>query len=118
MRIVKIMNQSRSICDICGINEAIYKCKICKRNVCYDDFDEERGVCKICAASLCQICNSRLSVTYCPYCGRLVCIEDSIQLDNVRRVCIDCYKKGAIKLSKNLKYVDGAIKLSKRVKTL
>jgi hypothetical protein len=109
-------NEENILCDICGKKKASYKCKICNRNVCEDDFYKEEGICKICAISLCQICKTRLSVTYCQYCGRLVCTEDSIQLDNVRRICIDCYnKKKHQDIITNKEYIQGAIRLAKRI---
>lgn len=77
-----------------------------------------KGICSICASSLCQICSERLALTFCPVCGRLVCYEDSVQLDNVRRVCRDCYMKGyrtARDLPSEGKYIEGALRLARRV---
>jgi hypothetical protein len=109
-------NGEKVLCDICGKKNALYKCKICKRNVCENDFYDEIGVCKICAASLCEICKTRLSVTYCQYCGKLVCTEDSIQLDNVRRICIECFKEKKYLVTKvSNEHTQGAVKLAKRI---
>ncbi|MGC8566543.1 MAG: hypothetical protein ACP5I6_04650 [Caldisphaera sp.] len=106
-------------CEICDEKEAKYECKICKRKVCEDDYNKNKGICKICSSLLCEICHERLSITFCPICGRLICDKDSVQIDNVRRVCIDCYNKyfkGKLFYPNNSsKYINGAIRLAKRV---
>lgn len=101
------------LCEICEASEAVYKCRLCGREVCERHFNKEKGICTICEGSLCELCHQRPSITFCPICGRLVCYEDSVQLDEVRRVCKECYAKGlANSYSKgfkiNLTYVGGA----------
>ncbi len=106
------------LCEICHVNEAAYTCRLCKRRVCREHFDETKGLCKVCSASLCQICGARLAITFCPVCGRLVCYEDSVQVDNVRRVCRECFQKGLrwpFGPSGAEVYVSGAVRLARRV---
>ncbi|ADL19492.1 hypothetical protein ASAC_1087 [Acidilobus saccharovorans 345-15] len=49
-----------------------------------------------------------------------MCYEDSVQIDEVRRVCKECYAKGLVGSyfsgSKiNMTYVGGALKLARRI---
>jgi hypothetical protein len=81
------------LCEICGEKPATHRCPLCGRWVCDDDWDEERGVCTLCATTLCQVCGKRLAVASCPACGRLVCDECSVQVTPVVRLCIDCYRR-------------------------
>ena len=105
------------LCEICHIREARYVCRLCGRRVCEEHFDKEKDLCVICSSSLCELCGVRLAVTYCPVCGRLICYEDSVQVDNVRRVCRECYAKGLTKPSPQNKdaYLSGAVRLAKRL---
>jgi len=91
------------ICEICGLKPASNKCKICGRNVCRDHIKDD--ICTICRETLCTICNKRPSIGYCSICGRLACDECLVQIDNVRRICVECLAKlgGIIEAKKILK---------------
>lgn len=41
------------------------------------------------------MCRERLSIARCATCRRLVCVECSVQIDPVRRMCVECVKLGA-----------------------
>jgi hypothetical protein len=82
----------KGYCEICG-RRAVARCKICGRLVCEEHYDKKRGICVICAQSLCEICGKRLAVGRCVFCKRLVCDKCSVQLDNVRRICVECLYK-------------------------
>ena len=93
---------------------------MCGRLVCDDHYDVRTGLCAACSSALCELCGERLAVTFCPSCGRLVCYEDSVQIDNVRRVCRECYAKGVTARSLRDRkvveaYTSGALRLTKRV---
>jgi hypothetical protein len=79
-------------CEICGA-PATRRCPLCGRMVCDEHFNEELGVCAVCAQSLCMICGRRLAITTCPLCGRMVCVECSVQVDSAVRICKECYKR-------------------------
>lgn len=105
-------------CEICHVNEAKFTCRLCKRRVCRDHYDEAKGLCVVCSSSLCEICGLRLAVTFCPICGRLVCYEDSVQVDNVRRICRRCYEAGLrwpVGVSESQPFIGGAVRLARRV---
>ena len=109
-----------ALCEICRAKEARHRCRLCGRLVCEDHYDARTGLCAACGSALCELCGERLAVTFCPSCGRLVCYEDSVQVDNVRRVCRECYAKGvtarALGDSKLVGlYTSGAVRLAKRV---
>ncbi len=105
-------------CEICHVNEAVFTCRLCKRRVCREHYDEARGLCVVCSSSLCEICGARLAVTFCPICGRLVCYEDSVQVDNVRRVCRKCFEAGLRWPTGSREaeaFISGAVRLARRV---
>lgn len=79
-------------CEICGEKPAVATCRICGRHVCSGHISED-GVCSVCMETLCSICGRRLSIGYCVICGRIGCDQCLIQVDNVRRVCVDCPRK-------------------------
>ncbi|MCE4617132.1 MAG: hypothetical protein F7C32_00910 [Desulfurococcales archaeon] len=78
-----------SYCEICNEKEALYKCRVCGRNVCEEHVSPE-GVCAVCSTTICEFCGKRLSIGYCIVCGRLGCRECLIQLDPSRRICPSC----------------------------
>lgn len=43
-----------------------------------------------------MVCGRKPSIGYCISCGRLGCDDCLIQVDNVRRICIDCAKSKGI----------------------
>jgi hypothetical protein len=104
------------LCEVCGEAEATHTCRLCGRKVCDKHFDSKTGLCAICSGALCEICHEKLAVTFCPSCGRLVCYDDSVQIDEVRRVCKECYAKGFRGPNVQLEapYIGGAIKLARR----
>ncbi|GAB6147792.1 hypothetical protein [Stetteria hydrogenophila] len=85
-------------CEVCGERPAVASCSVCGRRVCERHLRRDprsgRPICAVCEQALCMICGERLSVGYCVSCGRLVCVECSVQIDNVRRVCVECYRRG------------------------
>lgn len=86
------------LCEVCGERPAVTACSLCGRRVCERHAVKEspsgRVVCVLCKSALCEVCGERLSVAYCVSCGRLVCVECSVQIDNVRRICVECARKG------------------------
>ena len=68
-------------------------CRLCGRSYCGSHGSS--GLCVACEKALCGVCRGRLAVGHCQSCGRLVCEECSIQVDNVRRVCVECAARGA-----------------------
>ncbi|MGC9210194.1 MAG: hypothetical protein ACP5FT_02885 [Acidilobus sp.] len=109
-----------NLCEVCNLRPALHVCRICGRRVCEEHYDESRGICVICASSLCEICKERLAITFCPVCGRLICYEDSVQVDNVRRVCRECFDKGfrGPVMTQARTFVGGPVRLARRVVTL
>jgi len=105
-------------CEVCGESAAIESCSICGRRVCkshlYREASTGRVLCVICKSAVCSVCGERLSVTYCLSCGKMVCTECSVQLDNVRRVCIECARKG-VKPKPAPKNLKGASRLTLKV---
>ncbi|WP_048058945.1 hypothetical protein [Desulfurococcus amylolyticus] len=85
-------------CEICGEKEALYKCNLCGRRVCEDDFDSAKKTCKICSEALCEICGQQLSIGYCKHCGRIGCEDCLIQVSPVEYICKDCAAKYHLKL--------------------
>ncbi|MCE4618990.1 MAG: hypothetical protein F7C37_06070 [Desulfurococcales archaeon] len=85
-----------AICEICGENPATQECTVCGRYVCNKHISN--GICSICKETLCMICGRKPSIGYCISCGRLGCDDCLIQVDNVRRICIDCAKSKGIAL--------------------
>ena len=85
------------ICEICGKREAVARCSYCSRNVCdrcvTSAYGHQEQVCRICEQLMCQVCSSRLSVTKCLLCNRLICRYCSVELDEVRRVCSECFSQ-------------------------
>lgn len=79
-------------CEVCGENPAVSECKLCGRRVCENHISN--GVCSVCEETLCAICGERLAIGYCISCGRLGCDECLIQVDNVRRICVECAEQG------------------------
>lgn len=82
-----------SLCEICEEKEAHYVCRLCKRKVCEDDFNKERGICKVCEMSICEICNENLSIGYCEICGRLICEKCTAYSNGTSRICVGCISK-------------------------
>ncbi|MCD6563952.1 MAG: hypothetical protein J7K23_08595 [Thermoproteales archaeon] len=82
-----------SKCEICGKpTDNLFKCNICGRLVCSEDYNFSKGICAACEESLCQICGKNLSIGYCKICGRLVCEECSIRR-GPELICKECAKK-------------------------
>lgn len=48
----------------------------------------------MCSEALCSVCNSNLSLARCYSCGRTACVDCLVQLDSVRRVCVECMRSG------------------------
>ncbi len=88
------MGSDRGLCEICRDVGATATCRTCGRRVCARHYERGRGLCIVCTASLCAICGKRLSIARCQVCLRLVCAKCSMQVDPVRRVCLDCYRSG------------------------
>ncbi|BBG23822.1 hypothetical protein IC006_1117 [Sulfuracidifex tepidarius] len=89
-----VINSKDSLkCEICWENDSKHCCKICGRKVCEEDFNKERGICKVCEMSICQLCQRNLAIGYCECCGRLVCIECTAYHDKSRRICKECFQK-------------------------
>ncbi|MEB3765132.1 MAG: hypothetical protein GSR77_03075 [Desulfurococcales archaeon] len=85
-----VKTQYNQLCEICNQNPATHTCKHCKRKVCTKHYNKQTETCSICTQALCQICGKKLSIGYCITCGRLGCIDCLKQIDNVRRICIEC----------------------------
>ena len=109
-----------TICHICNEYPAKGRCSKCGRPVC-SRHAAGNGLCIICNEALCRICRSELSITHCISCGRLGCHKCLIQLDNVRRVCIECVRRGNIievleERRKGIwKYASGARRLTENI---
>ncbi|MGB9827281.1 hypothetical protein IMZ38_03125 [Thermosphaera chiliense] len=86
-------NALQQRCEICMVNDAVYTCRLCGRRVCRQDFDDQRGICKVCSLTLCELCGKQLSVGYCVVCGRLGCEDCMIQVSNVAYICRDCFAR-------------------------
>ncbi len=82
------------LCSICGLEEGVYKCRVCGRLVCSRDFDKSRGVCIICRDTVCSICGKYPSIGYCMICGRIGCEECLVQVTTVSYVCRECIREG------------------------
>ena len=78
-------------CEICEVNEAIGRCRICGRWACSKHLIN--GVCAVCRDLRCQVCGVRLSIDSCLICGRLVCRRCSVELQPGIRVCRNCYRE-------------------------
>jgi len=77
-------------CEICDKKISVgFKCRLCGRTVCAEDFEPRNGICVACKESLCEVCNEKLAIGYCKICGRLVCEACSLK-DGVALVCKDC----------------------------
>lgn len=87
-----------TLCDVCGLKEAKYKCRECGREVCEDDYDPETGLCSICRETRCEICGRRPAIGYCMVCGRIGCEECLVQVSLVSYVCRSCTMGGRYKL--------------------
>lgn len=85
-------------CVICGINDALYKCRLCGRMVCSKDYDHVIGLCSICKTTRCEICGRYPSIGYCLVCGRVGCEDCLIQVTLVSYVCRECVRKGLYEL--------------------
>ncbi|RUM47335.1 MAG: hypothetical protein DSY37_02800 [Hyperthermus sp.] len=81
------------LCEVCGVRRAERVCPLCGRMVCSSHYDEDRGICSLCAETLCENCGRNLSITQCPVCGSLVCSDCSVQLTPVVRICTRCASK-------------------------
>jgi len=81
------------LCDICGLYEAKYTCRLCGRRVCEHDYIHDEGVCTVCRDARCRICGRYLAVGYCSVCGRIGCSDCLIQVDLVTYMCRECYVK-------------------------
>ncbi len=81
------------LCSICEEKEAKYRCRICGRPVCEDDYVAEKGICRVCEETLCEICGKYPSIGYCMVCGRMGCEDCLVQVSMVSYICIDCYRK-------------------------
>lgn len=66
------------------------KCPGCGREVCVEH--QVNGLCLVCSQTQCAICGEKPAIGYCVLCGRLGCDECLVQIDNVRRVCIECIR--------------------------
>ncbi|WP_244372465.1 hypothetical protein [Staphylothermus marinus] len=86
------------VCDICESKPAKYKCPVCGRYVCEDDFDFNKGVCKVCSETMCEICGKYPSIGYCMICGRNGCEDCLIQVTPVSYVCKECIRQGRYRL--------------------
>ncbi len=84
---------AKRLCSICGLEEAVYKCRLCGRWVCSRDYDSSRGVCITCKYTLCRICGRYHSIGYCRVCGRIGCEECLIQETLVTYICRECYER-------------------------
>ncbi|MEZ0393733.1 MAG: hypothetical protein ABWK00_01620 [Desulfurococcaceae archaeon] len=80
----------RGSCEICMLRDATRTCPSCGRRVCDDDWDDERGVCKVCAETTCEICRRRPAIGYCRVCGRVGCEDCLIEESPVSYICVDC----------------------------
>ncbi|AAY80748.1 hypothetical protein [Sulfolobus acidocaldarius] len=78
-------------CEICEEEIGTFECKICGRNVCKLDFNEEKNICKVCEMSLCEVCGEKLSIGKCEKCGKIICEKCVGYNDGVRRYCKNCY---------------------------
>lgn len=81
-------------CEICEEKISFFKCNVCERHVCHDDYLMDKKICKVCEMSLCMICKSNLSIGSCEYCGRIICEDCTQYFDGARRICKECYRKG------------------------
>jgi hypothetical protein len=80
-------------CEICGLNPAEYKCRVCGRRVCREDYIAERGVCAVCEATLCEVCKRGLSLATCIVCGRHCCEDCLVKVSQLEYMCVECFKK-------------------------
>ncbi|MEB3774068.1 MAG: hypothetical protein GSR86_03980 [Desulfurococcales archaeon] len=108
------------VCEVCREYPAKATCRLCGRRVCIAHVTGE-GLCTICSRSLCQLCGRRLSVTHCMICGRLACSDCLVQVDNVRRICVECARRMGVERARRwpgraviLEYTRGARLLSIR----
>jgi len=82
--------REKFICEICGKEyNKLNVCKICKRDVCDNEFDINKGICEVCKMTLCELCHKYLAVGICFKCGRLVCELCSKKI-NVAFICNKC----------------------------
>ncbi len=82
-----------TLCQVCEEARARYSCPKCGRRVCISHYNISLGVCSVCSEALCSFCKANLAISRCMLCGKLGCNECLIQVDNVRRVCIQCIDK-------------------------
>ena len=92
-------------------------CRMCGRHVCIAHMTGD-GLCTICSKSTCQVCKRRLSLTHCMACGRLACSDCLVQVDNVRRICIECVRRLGVERARRLPGKDMVIKYSRGARTL
>ncbi len=86
------------LCSICERKQAKYRCRICGRPVCEEDYILEEGICRVCKVTRCEICGKYPAIGYCMICGRIGCEDCLVQVSPVAYVCKDCIKEGRYKL--------------------
>ncbi|MEM1919074.1 MAG: hypothetical protein QXP72_03600 [Desulfurococcaceae archaeon] len=79
-------------CEICDFELAMYRCGLCGRIVCAQDYDFDKNICLVCRDTLCNFCGSKLSIKYCRICGRVGCDDCLIQESLVSYVCKECIR--------------------------
>ncbi|MFZ8783336.1 MAG: hypothetical protein ACO2OR_05065 [Desulfurococcaceae archaeon] len=79
-------------CEICHSKPAVYKCRVCGRRVCSDDYDVSDGVCSACSVTLCKVCRRNLSIATCSDCGRHCCEDCLVEISPLEYICIVCFK--------------------------
>ncbi|MEM0369470.1 MAG: hypothetical protein QXK71_00415 [Pyrobaculum sp.] len=76
-----------ALCQICGFEKAVYKCKRCGRWVC--EFDWAGEHCAVCEYTQCRVCKRRFSISTCVICGAVVCGGCSVKR-GLGRICKNC----------------------------
>jgi len=78
------------ICEICYEDvDELYRCRICGRLVCANEYYFGERICEACKNTLCEICGKYLSIGVCRNCGRLICDVCSIK-ENASIICKIC----------------------------
>jgi len=91
-------------CDICNEKPAKFVCPKCGRYVCEDHYSERREACSACVEALCDVCRTALATSRCVLCGRKVCHNCAIELDEVRKVCSNCFTTYGTDVRKDPKF--------------